>query len=147
MTVRELNKRMQAVPLHRLTMAAIKLNEQEMLDMNRAQLQDHGIDSEGNDIWRRQPYTIFTQIEKISKGQPHDRVTLKDTGAFHKAFYMDVSSRVFNIDSRDSKSSSLKEKYGAEIFGLTPQNEQRAKEKNTRTLGRIWKEMVGLKGK
>lgn len=47
------------------------------------QLYKKGIDSTGESIGDYQPFTID---EKIKKGQPYDRVTLKDTGRFYESF-------------------------------------------------------------
>lgn len=63
-------------------------------------------------------YSPFTIEEKRKKGQPADRVTLRDTGAFQAAIrvYADHMAIVFGSD--DSKTSKLEEKYTKDIFGL-----------------------------
>ena len=65
-------------------------------------------------------YTKITKRIKRSKGQPFDRVTLRDKGAFHqkiKAIYDAPRFSIF-IDSTDVKSQMLKMKYSRDIFGL-----------------------------
>ena len=63
-------------------------------------------------------YAAGTIAAKRRKGQPTDRVTLKDTGAFYSGIIVDVRRDLFIIDSADSKSASLQERYGKRIFGL-----------------------------
>ena len=51
------------------------------------QLYNEGIDSEEISLGE---YALFTQAEKISKGERYDHVTLKDTGAFYDSFIIRV---------------------------------------------------------
>lgn len=62
-------------------------------------------------------YTKKTIAIKIRKGQPVDRVTLRDTGAFYGGIRIDVVGEVIRTDSIDDKSQDLQLKYGEEIFG------------------------------
>lgn len=57
---------------------------------------------------------------KAAKGQPIDRVTLKDTGDFYDGIFVDVNRVSLIIDSIDIKSASLRAKYSERIFGLGP---------------------------
>lgn len=66
-------------------------------------------------------YTKRTKRIKESKGQPTDRVTLKDTGEFYRGIRVDVVGELIRITSVDSKTSGLETKYGQEIFGLGTQ--------------------------
>jgi hypothetical protein len=75
-------------------------------------------------------YTKRTVEIKKKKGQPYDRVTLKDTGAFYKDMFLDVRESEFVIDSADPKSGALQKKYGKEIFGLTESNQSDYIDKN-----------------
>lgn len=59
---------------------------------------------------------------KQRKGQPYDRVTLKDTGDFYSGIVIDVRQDIFVIDSADVKSGMLQQKYGKNIFGLNDQS-------------------------
>lgn len=62
--------------------------------------------------------------KKKEKGRDPDIVTLYDTGAFYRDMFVDVGSDVIEIDSMDSKSDELKEKYGERIFGLTKSSKE-----------------------
>ena len=77
------------------------------------------------------PYTEATiegtsQFEgKRSKGQPFDRVTLKDTGEFYESFRITLNKNNFVISSDPIKDgTSLFQRWGKEIEGLTPENLQ-----------------------
>lgn len=79
-----------------------------------------GIRATGADI--TPAYAPYTVLIKDQKGQPSDRVTLKDTGQFYENIFVDVNSETFEIDSNDPKSEALQKKYGSRIFGLTPES-------------------------
>lgn len=63
-------------------------------------------------------YTARTVAIKAKKGQPTDRVTLKDTGDFYAGILIDVRGDLFVIESADWKNSMLQDRYGENILGL-----------------------------
>lgn len=69
-------------------------------------------------------YKPFTIAIKKEKGQPTDRVTLKDTGEFHRSIFVKFEGDKIIIDSDSELRDKLVDKYGATIFGLTKQNKQ-----------------------
>lgn len=69
-------------------------------------------------------YKPFTIAIKKEKQQPTDRVTLKDTGEFHRSIFVKFTKDTIIIDSDNDLRDKLVEKYGAAIFGLTKQNKQ-----------------------
>lgn len=69
-------------------------------------------------------YKPFTIAIKKEKGQPTDRVTLKDTGEFHRSIFVKFEGDKIIIDSDNDLRDKLVKKYGATIFGLTKQNKQ-----------------------
>lgn len=96
------------------------------------QLSDKIIDMQTDRLWEGlyvngeyiNPYYAEMTINiKKMKGDPYDRVTLRDTGAFYRAIFVKQEGNELLIDSTDSKAESLKGKYG-EIFGLTEQNKE-----------------------
>lgn len=97
----------------------VKKNESEALDLNLNQLFS-GKDSQGEEI--TPAYTPFTQMIKQSKGQPTDRVTLKDEGNFYNSFFLQADKFPVLFDASDLKTPQLTEKYGEQIFGLDKQN-------------------------
>jgi hypothetical protein len=78
-----------------------------------------GIDSLGNSLGEYAPSTIAI---KKRKGQPTDRVTLKDTGDFYKDFDIIVDEEGFIITNVNEKTLSLTDRYGNDIFGITDEN-------------------------
>lgn len=79
-----------------------------------------GFDSEGRRI--RPPYAALTRQIKRQKGQPTDRVTLRDTGAFYEGMEMIYGSDEFTIINIDAKTPKLRAKYGRDILGLNKQS-------------------------
>lgn len=104
------------------TRKSIEDNQSEIIDLNVSQLYDEGMTRLGVKIWDYAPYSPYTQQVKEELGQPYDRVTLRDTGAFHESFTLRIDQDGFDITAMDPKTGMLVEKYGPEIFGLTDQN-------------------------
>lgn len=86
-----------------------------VLSLNQKQL-NGGLDANSNKIVP--PYTQTTVRFKIAKGQPFDRVTLKDTGDFYTSFDIIFRNDEFQVIAKDSKRNKLRQKYGAAILGL-----------------------------
>lgn len=86
------------------------------------QLYRRGINGRGEKIMSYMPYTAKTIQNKKRKGQPTTRVTLRDTGAFHKSMFVVFDSEGFYITASDEKTEELIKKYGEEIFRLTDKN-------------------------
>ena len=86
------------------------------------QLYRRGINGRGEKIMSYMPYTAKTIQNKKRKGQPTTRVTLRDTGAFHKSMFVVFDSEGFYITASDEKTEELIKKYGEEIFRLTNKN-------------------------
>lgn len=86
------------------------------------QLYRRGINGKGEKIMSYAPYKPITIQIKKKKGQPTTRVTLRDTGDFHKSMFVVFDSEGFYITSSDEKTPELIEKYGEEIFRLTNKN-------------------------
>ena len=98
---------------------AVESNASEIEDLNLKQLND-GEDSKGVDI--TPPYTAFTKILKAAKGQPTNRVTLRDTGDFYRGIKLKKVGEVYDLSSTDSKTTKLVTKYGPDIIGLSDDN-------------------------
>lgn len=86
------------------------------------QLYEQGINNLGIDIDSYAPYSPVTVMLKEKKGQPTNRVTLRDTGAFENSFYVLADREQFEIKANDWKTEELIIKYGYEILGLTQEN-------------------------
>ena len=97
-----------------------KKQEEEILIMVKQEQLFQGIDAQGRQI--SPPYAESTIKRKIKKGQPTDRVTLKDTGFFYFSFFIDYQPKEFTIQAEDIKTIFLLARYGLDILGLTPDN-------------------------
>lgn len=106
----------------RLITASIERHEREIVALNtEKQLFQEGENAKGVTIRSYQPYSPVTISIKKKKGQPTNRVTLRDTEAFHKSFFILADGRAIWFKARDKKAEKLYERYG-EIFGLTTEN-------------------------
>ena len=98
-------------------------NEAYIVDMNaEIQLYEEGVNRLGVSIMDYAPYRPLTIAIKEEKGQPTNRVTLRDTGDFESSFYIEVGDRQFEIKASDWKTEGLIKKYGRQILGLTDEN-------------------------
>lgn len=97
-----------------------------IIELNQDQLYDLGEDSKGNKLWSfspSMPYSPYTIKIKQAKGQPTDRLTLRDTGAFYKSFTVEVEGVSIILDADGQKQdTNLFSQYGIDILGLNDQN-------------------------
>lgn len=98
-------------------------------DLNtESQLYDEGINSEGEKLSDvAGGYSAYTIRQKELKGQPIDRVTLKDTGRFYRSFRVtfidgDLSITAFSLKESRTGTIDLRDVWGPEIIGLTEDN-------------------------
>lgn len=94
-----------------------------IIDFNAEdQLYDRGVTAEDVPILNYMPYSPVTIDIKQEKGQPTDRVTLRDEGDFHESFKVEIENNAIKISAEDDKTGSLIWKYGSDIFGLNDEN-------------------------
>ena len=87
------------------------------------QLFNDGIDSLGDSLGEYSPFTV--ELKK-AKGQPTNRITLKDTGDFYKTFKVEVKDDSFFINANPIKEdTNLFDDFGSEIVGLTEDNQKK----------------------
>lgn len=107
----------------RLMQKIIWDNEAYIIDMNaEEQLFEQGVNRLGVSIMDYAPYSPVTIAIKEAKGQPTNRVTLRDEGDFESSFYLEVGDKQFEIKASDFKTEDLIKKYGRQILGLTDEN-------------------------
>ena len=87
-------------------------------------------------------YAPATIVRKQKKGQPTDRVTLKDTGSFYSKIFVTIASRNVFISSSDSKTGKLTGKYGERIFGISDESSAGLREKSEILLVRRIKSII-----
>lgn len=118
--VRAFNERLESGALVR---KVIEDNDAEICDMNaQEQLYEQGINRLGVDISDYAPYSPITIDIKKLKGQPTNRVTLRDEGDFHSSFYVVATDTSFEVKAKDTKAEHLLSRYGRQILGLTREN-------------------------
>ena len=101
----------------------IEENDAFIVEMNsEEQLFERGITSTGVSIADYAPYSPITVEIKQQKGQPVNRVTLRDEGDFHASCALEITNEQFEIVSNDWKVRDLTLYYGDEILGLTDEN-------------------------
>lgn len=123
--IRNLKKRFEGFEanINETVSQALQDNEDWLIDLNAFfQLYEKGVNALGVEIASYEPYSMYTVSIKGMLGQPADRVTLKDTGDFHDSFYVIYREDEFEITASDDKREALVNRYGPEIFGLTPEN-------------------------
>jgi len=109
-------KRFERLDLPAVVAESVQETKTDYLEQQRQQLYA-GKDSEGNSITPF--YRPATITRKKKKGQPTDRVTLKDKGDFYDSLYLDaMNSGGFDIKSGDPKAKWLFDRYGPQILGL-----------------------------
>lgn len=84
------------------------------------QLFKRGIDSKGKNLGT---YAESTKKAKKRKGQPSDRITLKDTGEFYDSFnVIPDDDGVWLVADGVKDSTNLFDRFGEDVLGLTPEN-------------------------
>ena len=103
--------------------------EQELYDVFRVELQKNAfvvknyvverqLYQKGIDGYEKRlaGYSRYTIRYKISKGQPYDRTTLRDTGYFHGTITIIAKRKEFEITSSTSYDKYLVKRYGKAIL-------------------------------
>jgi hypothetical protein len=107
----------------RLIQSIILENEYIITYMNSEdQLYEQGINRLGVNIMDYAPYSPLTIEIKKEKGQPYNRVTLRDEGYFEQSFYVEADTQQFTIKAADWKTEDLIQRYRRQILGLTEEN-------------------------
>ena len=114
-TISQMIEKFEAVDIATVVRTAVQDTEQEYADKNAEQLFT-GVTAKGDYI--TPPYTRRTVREKQQKGQPADRVTLRDKGGFYRGLYVRVEGNNVVAGSTDPKADDLQDKYGADIFTI-----------------------------
>lgn len=121
MTLHELQRRLSGFDIGNEVRESIIETQDAITELNRGQM-FIGKRSDGSEI--TPTYSDLTIILKEEKGQPSDRVTLKDTGDFWDSLTVDVDSDTFTMDATDSKTDRLSKKYGDKILGLSDESKR-----------------------
>lgn len=114
-TVLDLHENLAELDIRREALSAIGRTGDSLLDLNREQLQ-HGLRSD------KTVMPDYSYFSVTYYGKPAGPIRLLDTGAFQDSFKLDVDSDEFEILADDLY--SLEERFGNEIYGLIPSNQE-----------------------
>lgn len=133
MTLIELHKRIRSIKIKKLMDSVILEHESEIIDANTDQL-SKGFYSDGDRMpdYANENYAQFKQ--SIGSKAPYGITDLKLTGDFHSGFFMKPDSDGFQIWSSVSKTDELVGKYGADIFGISPESKKELKSNFSQSL-------------
>lgn len=97
--------------------------EEEVIEaITQDQLYNRGVNGNDTEIMSYAPYAPSTIKKKIKKGQPYNRVTLRDTGEWYNSLRLVYDVDGFVVTSTDDKNKYLKEKYGPKILKIDRAN-------------------------
>ena len=123
--VLEMAKNLKAINdgLPNLIREVVKANENIIVEyVSEDQLFEEGKDGNGLLLSDSLPYAPYTVSIKRAKGQPIDRVTLRDTEDFHRSFYLEYGSDYVEVKASDWKYRLLASDYGEEILKVAEEN-------------------------
>ncbi len=121
-SIDQLLARIELTNVQEIAEQALLMNKEYYLDLNTDQMW-FGILKTGELItpppMYPYPYSKITVEEKIRKGQPTDRITLKDTESFYRYMYLRLhSGGIIEIGSQVPYLQAIIDHYTDEIFGL-----------------------------
>ena len=131
MSPAESYKRWRTLNIDSLFADAVMDDAAQVVDANTAQLWE-GRDASGSML--PLPYSPMTIAIKSAKGQPTDRITLKDTGEFHSGFFAQKVGNEVQLSSKDSKTPKLISEWGKDIFGLDAKSREDLKPQFTHNI-------------
>jgi len=102
---------------------AIEYSTTDMEDLNIEQML-FGNNADGEDIGEYRSESYAAMKQSMNSRPPAMVPDLRLTGAFHSGMKVDYTGNDLTFTSTDSKTSELTAKYGQNIFGLTPRNQQ-----------------------
>jgi hypothetical protein len=103
---------------------ALKVNSDEILDLNKAQMIVAGVDADGDQLGQYAPFTVE---ERSKKGLQTEYIDLRFTGEFQdKMELIPTGKTEVEFDSKDPKWDSDISKQWPDALGLTSDNEERA---------------------
>ena len=111
-----------------------------LIKVLQEQLFSSGEDGLGNSLGS---YTPFTVSEKIKKGQPYDRITLKDTGDFYESYFINAFKGGFVIDANAQKTSgNLFVRFGDDVLLPNPETLELIKDYYVQQLIEYFKKLL-----
>ena len=123
MTIEGLLNKVKSVDARKAVPDIVQQTSYEIEALNKTQLFNYGVSSDGLKLVPSYSSIAYAREKNYANPRPGFGVPdLFITGSFFKDFYVKTTKNTFQVDSVNSKSSKLKEKYGDQIFGLTKDN-------------------------
>lgn len=145
-TIKSLFSACRSVDIKKTAESAVVGTSLFLINYNKSQLYEESVRADGKrlELYGSILYAINKNRRNKAPGLMHP--DLYDTGAFYRGFFVKVQDFTYEIDSRDSKSNKLKNKYGNTIFGLTSESKaEYTKKEFFQTLKRIIESRTGLR--
>jgi len=124
-TIHEMLRRVKTIDLQTIGIGIVVDSKNEIVDKNKAQLMDFGIDKNEKKL---KPYSNPAYARRKNTRNPFPGLGTPDlynSGAFQRGFTLRILGKnSFEIFSTDDKNGLLKEKYGSAIFGLTKDSKE-----------------------
>lgn len=140
-TILDFQNRISSLELNRIAAQTMRQTEKDFIDWQKEQLFSGKL-STGGKI--KPAYKKATVRIKKTKGQPTDRVTLKDKGWFYDGIVLDIGLEIFKVTSEDDKTPLLVTKYSEDIFGLNKISMAGYRDDARQTLFDNYKKALGL---
>lgn len=115
MVLEEYATKLKTFDLSAFIMEVLVTELKEYLKELQQEQMDTGIDSQSKSLGEYAESTIGI---KKRKGQPYDRVTLKDTGSLYDAITTQLESGEVAFDSIVDHTKWVTKRYSEEVFGL-----------------------------
>ena len=108
-TALQILQKIKSINVLQAAQESIEQTADDMVFIQKNQL-FHGVRPDGRDVFP--DYTPLTKFIKAQKGQPFDRVTRRDTGAYYRGIGVIIQGDKYEIQSTDDKAEMLDLKYG-----------------------------------
>jgi hypothetical protein len=119
LTLHSLQRKLSGFDIHQEVQEALIETSGAMITLNQGQM-FIGRRADGTEI--TPTYSDLTIELKEQKGQPSDRVTLRDTSEFWDDMFVQINASDYEMSSANQKTQKLEKKYGRKIFGLTKES-------------------------
>lgn len=121
-TIKGMLDKVKSLDLRSEVPVIIERTQAELILLNQTQLYQFGIKADGTPLkdYKSDKYARRKHVRNPQL--PFGRPDFKDTGEFYKDFTVKADKNVFEVDSKDSKTQSLIDRDGENIFGLTKEN-------------------------
>lgn len=103
------------INLYRIVRRVLERRKWKLIEANQEQLW-RGEASTGRKL--TMPYANYTIKKKAAKGQPTDRITLKDTGDFYRSIVPKFGDKEHVMIAKDRKAPILEKEWGRDILGI-----------------------------